>query len=265
MTKNLSVLNLISVILVIIVNYYSQIMTINNNTMASLSAEYDNLFTPAGYAFAIWGLIFLALIVYSVFHINRAFFSDGESDFIDKTGPYFVIANIANAAWVIVWLYEYTFISIILMFVILGSLLMIIKRTNMERWDASFKIIAFVWWPICLYSGWITVAAIANVAAYLSKIGWDGWILNKVQWTLVMITIAVIINILMVYKRNMREFAAVGIWALIAIYVRQEGNYDIIAYSALIGAAVILLYVAYHGFVNRKSNPMYKMINGEKA
>jgi len=265
MAKKLSILNFISVLLVIVVNYYSQMYTINGNTMASLSAEYDNLFTPAGYAFAIWGLIFLAMFVYAIFQIKRAFFSNKESDFIEQTGPYFLIANLANAAWVIVWLYEYTFISIILMFIILGSLLMIIKRTNMERWDAPFKIIAFVWWPICLYSGWITVAAIANVAAYLSKIGWDGWFLDEVQWTLVMITIAVIINILMIYKRNMREFAAVGIWALIAIYVRQQGNNDLIAYYALIGSAVIFLNIAYHGFLNRKTNPMYRLINGEKA
>ncbi|HAJ82648.1 MAG TPA: hypothetical protein DCO64_09405, partial [Zunongwangia profunda] len=60
--------------------------------------------------------------------------------------------------WVIVWLYEYTGLSIFLMLLILFSLIKIILNTNMERWDAPLKIIAFSWWPICLYSGWIAVA-----------------------------------------------------------------------------------------------------------
>ncbi|SDR76079.1 hypothetical protein SAMN04487764_0571 [Gillisia sp. Hel1_33_143] len=261
MAKKLSILNFISVLLVIVVNYYSQMYTINGNTMASLSAEYDNLFTPAGYAFAIWGLIFLAMFAYAIFQIKRAFFSDKKSDFIEQTGPYFFIANLANASWVVVWLYEYTFISIILMFIILISLLMVVIKTNMERWDAPIKIIAFVWWPICLYSGWIAVAAIANVAAYLSKIGWNGGFLNEVQWTMVMLTIAIFLNILIIYKRNMREFASVGIWALIAIYMRQQGSHDLIAYYALIGAVLIFLNVAYHGYLNRETNPFKKMMN----
>lgn len=263
MYRNLTILNFLSVVLLIIVNYFSQVLRLNNNTIGSLSAEYRNLFTPEGYAFSIWGLIFLALLAYCGFQIYRSFFSDEDSDFIGRTGPWFAIANFANAGWVVVWLYEYTGLSVILMFVILFSLLMVIKRTNMERWDAPFSIIALVWWPVCLYAGWITVAAIANVSAYLAKIGWDGWIFSERQWTIIMLLVAVIINFLMVYRRNMREFAIVGIWALFAIYVRHSENYSGIAYVALGGAVILLGYTAYHGYVNRKANPMYKMIHGE--
>ena len=48
MSRNLTILNLISVILVIIVNYFSQTLQLNNNTIGSLSQEYRNLFTPEG-------------------------------------------------------------------------------------------------------------------------------------------------------------------------------------------------------------------------
>ncbi len=262
MNRNLTILNFLSVILVIIVNYYSQTIQINNNTIGSLSNEYENLFTPAGYAFAIWGLIFLSLLVYVFFQINRAFFSEKDSDFISKAGPWFIIANVANAAWVVVWLFEYTGISVILMFVMLFSLMKIVLNTNMERWDAPLKIIAFTWWPICLYAGWITVATIANISAYLSKIGWDGLIFNKIQWTIIMILVAGVINILMIYKRNMREFAVVGVWALFAIYVRHQDGNLAIAYSALGSASIILISIAYHGYLNRKTNPMYRLVNG---
>ncbi len=265
MNRNLSILNFMSLVLVLIVNYFSQVLRLNNNTIGSLSEEYSNLFTPQGYAFSIWGLIYLALLVYVGFQIYRSFFSDEDSEFITQTGPWFAVANITNAAWVVLWLYEYTLLSVITMFVILFSLIMVIRRTHMERWDASFKIIAFVWWPICLYAGWIAVATIANVAAYLAKINWDGWIFSETQWTIIMLVTAVIINLLMVYRRNMREFAAVGIWALIAIYVRHSDRMPVIAYAALGGAIILLGYTGYHGYMNRKSNPMYKLVNGEKG
>ena len=264
MTRNLSVFNLLSVILMIIVSYYSQAIRLNNNTIGGVSDHYENLFTPAGYAFGIWGFIYLALLVYCFFQVNRVMMNEKETDFIKKTGPWFIIANIANAGWVVAWLYENTFLSVILIFLVLGSLIKIIWNTNMERWDAPPKIIAFTWWPICFYAGWITVAAIANVAAHLTNIGWNRFNLSEQHWTIIMLLVAVIINLLIVYKRNMREFALVGIWALAAIYVRHTEENVYVAYTALAGSIIVFGYVSYHGYINRKSNPMYKLVAGEK-
>lgn len=264
MTRNLAIWNFLSVILSIIVSYFSQAVRLNNNTIGSVSDQYENLFTPADYAFSIWGLIFIGLIAYSIFQINCAFFREGESELIRRTGPWFIIANLANTAWVIAWLFEETWLSVILMFVILGSLIMIIWRTKMELWDAPPEIIAFAWWPICFFAGWITVAAIANVAAYLTKIGWRGWFLSEVQWTILMLCMVMMINILIVYKRNMREFALVGVWALFAIYRRHLGESETVAYTSLVGAIMVFAYVGYHGYMNRKTNPMFTLVQGRE-
>ena len=128
----------------------------------------------------------------------------------------------------------------------------------MELWDAPLKIIAFTWWPICLYSGWITVATIANIAAYLSKIGWDGGFLSEEIWTIIMILAATLINAIIIFKRNMREFALVGVWALFAIFVRHNGELNSVAYTALAGAIVLFLLAGYHGYKNRETNPFVR-------
>jgi len=255
--KTLASLNFLSVLFTLFVNYYTQAIELNGNTIGSLSAKYDNLFTPAGYAFSIWGLIYLGLLIFSIYQIYQAFGSKEDLKFLQQTKLWFFITNLANAAWVIAWLYEFTGISILIMLVMLFSLIKIILNTNMERWDAPLKIIAFSWWPICLYAGWIAVATIANFSAYFSKIGWDGGFLSEMQWTLVMLAVATILNVAMIYTRNMREFAAVGIWALFAIYIRHSGELPILAYSALGGAVIIGIYAAYHGFKNRKTNPLF--------
>lgn len=259
MKKKLSVLNLASVILVIVVNYISQAFSLNDTTIGEMSAQYANLFTPAPYAFAIWGIIFLGLLAYGIFQVKRAFFSDKPSEFIEQTGYWFFLANILNCCWVIAFMYNYTGLSVVIMFGILLSLIKIILNTNMERWDAPISVIAFIWWPICFYSGWISVATIANISAFLSKLDWNGGVLSEQAWTINMIVAATIINLLMIWKRNMREFALVGIWALFAIYIRHNDSNIFIAYSAMTGTIILFIAIAVHGIKNHKTSPFKKL------
>lgn len=259
MKKTYAIINFLSVLLVLAVNGLSQAQRWNDTTIGELSNQYENLFTPASYAFSIWGVIFLMLIAYSIFQIRRAFFSKKESPFIEQTGWWFAIANVLNAAWVVAFTYEYIGLSVVIMLGILSSLLIIIKRTNMERWDAPIAVIAFVWWPICIYSGWITVATIANFSAFFASIEWTGTELNEIVWTMVMITIAVLVNVLIVWVRNMREFALVAVWALVAIFIRHKDQYESIAYYALLGAIVVFIVTMLHAFKNRDTAPHIKL------
>ncbi len=255
MKKRLSILNLASVILVIAINYISQAIRINETTIGEVSNKYFNLFTPASYAFAIWGLIFIALIAYGIYQVRMAFFSDKPSSFIDKTGYWFILANFLNCIWVFVFAYEYTGLSVIVMFGILFSLVQSIRKTNMNRESVSRSTIIFGWLPIGIYCGWIAVATIANLAAYLSKLNWDGAFFSEQQWTVIMMTIATLLNIYMVWKRNMREFALVGVWALFAIYVRHSDRIDTLANMALTCSIILTLVVTAHIIQNRNTNP----------
>ncbi len=264
MIKRLAVFNFLSVVLNIAISYISQTGIINGNTMGSISDKYSNLFTPADYAFSIWGIIYIGLLAFSGFMLQQAYTGGKYTDFIRKTSFWFILANIASSLWVFAWLYEYPGISVILMFLILTKLLKIINNNEMELWDAPFKIILFYWWPICLYSGWISVAVIANMASFLNVIGWDGAIFSEVEWTVIMIAVAVIINLLMIHLRNMREFAAVGVWALIAIYFRHLGSEELIATTAMAGAILIFLNITYHAYINRKTTPIHRLLHGQK-
>ena len=69
--QTLSIVNMLAVLFTIGINYYSQLYTIHGNRVSDMSDEYNNLFTPAGYAFAIWGIIFLALFIFAAYQIYR--------------------------------------------------------------------------------------------------------------------------------------------------------------------------------------------------
>jgi len=263
MKKLFAILNTIVIAAVIFWNYWSNTGKINGTTIGELSEKYDNLFTPADYAFAIWGLIFLSLIILGINQLRLAFFGGEHRETIIQIGPWLIFANLANAAWLWFWLNEQTGISVIVMLVILVSLIVIIVRLNMERWDAPLAVIAFVWWPICLYSGWIAVATIANFASWLAKSGWTGFF-TEIQWTIIMVSVAALVNLYMIYSRNMREFAAVGAWAIIAIAARHWGEFVMIQWVCVFWAAVLLIAMGIHGYRNRDTNP-FKQLTAEKS
>ncbi|MDW3195300.1 MAG: hypothetical protein R8G66_23190 [Cytophagales bacterium] len=232
-----AILNTLSVIYVLFINYYSQVAGINGNTVGSLSRKYDNLFTPASYAFSIWGIIFLLLIVYVIHQwvsLRNQTFREG----FKKRGPWFLLANAMNGLWVIVWLYEWTAISVLVMTVMLYALLRELLAVTSET--AGWREKIFQNLPISIYTGWISVAIIANTAAFLSKLGWTGGPFSESTWTLIMIAIAIVVNLFVLITTKRGGYIWVGAWALFAISVRQEIANPDIGQFAWLGTWILL-------------------------
>ncbi|MDT0555377.1 tryptophan-rich sensory protein [Patiriisocius hiemis] len=260
MKKTLQILNLIAFTVTIYFNYASSAGVFNNKTQADISATYQTLFTPAGYAFAIWGLIYLLLFGFIIYQSRSLFVKVRDDSFILKTGWWFILSCIANSVWCYLFVTDYIGLSVLVIFFLLFCLLKIVVKNSMELWDAPISVITFLWWPFVIYSGWLTVACIANVAAYLVKIGWDGFGISHVIWTCILIVIATVINLLITWKRNMREFALVGAWALVAIAVANWNTQETVKYIALISAGMLVLSSSIHAFINRDTNPAIKCL-----
>ncbi|WP_036384779.1 hypothetical protein [Muricauda sp. MAR_2010_75] len=260
MKRILQIVNTIAFVSTVFVNYLSNTGKMNNTSIGEVSNDLDSLFTPASYAFSIWGLIYLLLLGFVVYQGRSLFTQVRDDGFIGKVGWNFALSCAANIAWVVSWLYGYTGLSCIFIFILLLSLLKIVMDNAMELWDAPISVIAFLWWPFVFYSGWVTVASIANVSVYLVKLGWDGFGISEEIWTMIMIVIALVINLLVTWKRNMREFALVGAWALVAIAFANYEQHQSIVFTA--GAAALILVVSsgIHGFLNRDTNPLVKFM-----
>ncbi|WP_299397000.1 tryptophan-rich sensory protein [uncultured Gelidibacter sp.] len=259
MKKVLQICNGIALVSTIIINYLSNSGLLNNTTIGEVSKSLNTLFTPAGYAFAIWGFIYLLLIVFIVYQGRSLFVKVKDDDFVLRIGWWFVISCIANSAWVFLWIYGYTGLSCIFIFLLLFSLLKIVMNNAMELWDAPISVIAFLWWPFVVYSGWVAVASIVNVAAYLVKVEWRGFGMSAEAWTIFMIIVALIINLVVTWTRNMREFALVGAWALAAIAYANYEDVMSITYVAGVAALILLISSSVHAYRNRESNPLEKL------
>lgn len=223
--KLFSILNLISVIFLIAWNGYANTGNYNGKSVGDLSAEYNNLFTPASYAFSIWGIIFLMLLVFGVYGVYSSFMNTSPAasshhNVVEKTAPWFLIANVFCSLWVVFWLDELVGISVLCMLGILISLLICVVKLQIEQVKASSQERFFSWLPISLYTGWISVATVANFSAWLNS----SYQIALETQELVMIAILIVtfvIYITMLFLKNMRVYTMVGVWALIAIAVRH--------------------------------------------
>lgn len=241
MVRLFQILNMVALVVTIVVNYLSNTGIFNNETMATISAKFQNLFTPAGYAFSIWGFIYLGLFGFVIYYGPFSKNTDAKEKVILNVGWWFAISCVANSLWIFAWLYEYTFLSIPIMILLFISLLKIIGNNRKIIEPKDFKTIIFLRLPFYIYSGWISVALIANVAAYLKKIQWSGLGISETAWTIVMFTVAAIIHLYMVWKLNMTAFALVAVWALIAIAVANQDTNQTVYIAAIITAIFIFV------------------------
>ena len=85
----------------VILNWMATIGTINGITTAGVSKEYNSLFAPADYAFSIWGLIYLLLLVYVLFQLFTTRLDTKGSE--TQIAFWFVISCIVNIGWIFMW------------------------------------------------------------------------------------------------------------------------------------------------------------------
>lgn len=242
------ILNIVAVIGTLIVNYLSNALPINGKTAGQLSDEIPNLFVPAGLTFAIWGVIYILIIMFAAYQARDLFKKEKiEMPFIKKTSYYFFLAGIANMSWIFAWHYQQVMISVLIMLVLFASLLKIYLNLGIGKEIVSRKERIFIQVPISVYLGWITVATIANLTAFLVTINWDGLGLSDVLWAMIVIIVALIITLLMIITRKDVAYSLVIVWALLGIYIkRTDISYGIqndIALTAAVSAIIIILAI----------------------
>lgn len=214
----MSIVVLVTYIIMIVMNYLANALPLNGMTTGQVSDAYSNLFAPAGYTFAIWGLIYVLLAFHVIYQLG--FFRSGErSDvtrLMQKIAVYFSISSAANALWIAAWHYGKLEVSIVLMVIILVSLIIINGLT--VKADLSYKEKFFIRLPFSVYFGWITVATIANITAYFVSIDWDGFGLSDQTWTVILLIVGTAIGIATLLKNWIASYGFVLVWAYVGIY-----------------------------------------------
>src|SRR6185295_4525405 len=135
-----SVLNLLALTIHIVVSYATRFKLINSKDVGEVSNQYFSLFTPAAITFVIWGIIYLALIAFCLYHIIMAFRKiphHPANDDLHRMGYWFILNNLSAAAWLIVWTHDQIALSVLLIFFQLIALIIIHLRVGIHDTNSS--------------------------------------------------------------------------------------------------------------------------------
>jgi hypothetical protein len=226
-TQILAILNLLALLIHVTLSYFTQFKLVNDQDAGQVSDAYDSLFTPAGITFAIWGVIYTALLFFCIYHIRMAFKHPGThpaNENVNRMGVWFILNNIGAAAWLIVWTKGLIPASAGLIVFQLITLIIINLRLNIHNPHAGIDSKIFTQFPLSIYFGWLTIATIANISIYLLASDWKGFGLDysPIEWTRIIIGIAVFLTSLVVFTQRNVFFGLVIAWALYGIILKRE-------------------------------------------
>jgi benzodiazapine receptor len=213
--------NIAAFIVTLIVNGLSNTTLIGGRTTAEVSNSYPTLITPAGYVFAIWGIIYIIL---GGFIVYQALPSQKDSSFQKEISGLFILTCVFNVVWLFFWQNELLPISVAVIFAFLASLIAIYLRLNIGKSNVSLKEKLLVHVPFSVYLGWVTIATIANIAVTLVSVGWDGFGLSLQTWAILVLAVALILDLVVIATRRDIAYSLVFIWALAGIAINQTAN-----------------------------------------
>jgi len=233
--------NLVTVIIALAVNILAITLPLNGQDTAEISDRFKVYFVPAGYVFSIWGIIYIGWIAFLIYQFRA---SQKESTRLRSLGYLFALSNLANAAWLFCWHYNYFGLSVLVMLTLLGLLIASYLRLDVnhasvsraERWSVDV--------PFSIYLGWITVATVANVTDLLYLLKWNGFGIAPTTWAVIMIAVASIVGLLVMLTRGDAAYLLVLVWSFAGIALKQTPAPDVVI-AAWIGAGFMLVLAIY--------------------
>ena len=220
----------------------SQVVMGWGQTPAEFAADSDATLKVAGYAFAIWGVIYLGLLIYAV---RQALPGTGGNALRERLAWPSALALIGIGLWVVAAAYDWEWATIALIF---GSLLVLLlplfvaardiralSATDRERWLTV--------WPLTLLAGWLSVASPVNLITVATGNGWLPEALSPTTWAMLAIGLVALVAIFVTARLRTLAFALPPAWGLGGAFVAEQTRNPPLAQVAA-GAAVAILAAA---------------------
>ncbi len=215
-------------------------LPLNGRLTGEISDSFNVLFVPAGYVFSIWGLIYIGLIAFTIYHSLP---KQADNPHLRKIGWPVALSSLANGAWIYFWHYGHYEMTVLVMLILLAALITVYLRLGIGRTKFSAREKWLVSIPISVYLGWISVATIANITALLSYLGWNGWGLSGLAWTLIMLAVGVVLAGIMAFQRRDIAYSLVLVWAFAGISVRWL-EHPVLKVAGFAAAGAVLVFTA---------------------
>lgn len=244
----MQLLVVLAIIATITVNALANILPIGGRQTGQISDSFPSFFTPAGYVFAIWGLIYLALLAYAVY---QALPAQRDNPRLAATRGLFVLSCVFNVAWLLCWHYLLIVPSMGMMIGLLASLVLLYLRLGVGQFAVSAAESWLARVPFSIYLGWITVATVANAVTTLIELDWNGWGLSGQVWALLLVLVAASIGVVFALSRRDIPYNLVLLWAFAGIWVAHASE-PIVVYGVVAGLLMVVAGLVAANLINPK-------------
>lgn len=239
-------LNLLAFLTTLTVNYLANALPLNGKDTGTVSDQYPNLFTPAPLTFSIWGVIYLGLTAFVVWQLSAISDRTGArpaSVAVRTLGGLFIANCLLNAGWIFAFHFDRIGLSVVIILGMLWTLTAITRRvfralpnSTANRWLLRA--------PFGIYLGWISIATIADITAFLVHLRWDGFGIWPLFWLLLVFFTGTAIAVAAVWMDNNVFYGFAVTWAFAGIVLRHyndsDPSYLIMTTATLCGLIVLV-------------------------
>lgn len=242
-------INVIMLLITFGVNFLGASGFINGMSQADVSDKYNTLITPAGFTFSIWSIIYTLLLVSLILMAIKS-----NQSYYKKTVELISVdiwlSLIFNMLWIVSFSFEWVGISTIFIFIYLYFLTRILMKLKTINQDGQWLI------PVSfgLNAGWLFIASVVNVAAFLTQIEWSGFGISDNIWTGIIIVVATALAYIVGEKIDNAAFTLPIAWAFWGIFsALQDKNVSTILLGLSIIANVVMILTAVKIFMQNNN------------
>lgn len=162
----------------------------------------------------------------------------------DTLASWLLAYAVLGVAWAEVFRRDAIGPSVVVIFAMFGVGAMMFGITKQAVWQRTFASVATA--PFSLFFGWISVASLANLAAWANARGlFSGE--SETGFTIALIGIAVTLALIVSRRYRDSVYPCVVLWALTAIWIAQRGENLPVANMALASAIIVGIWTLANG------------------
>ena len=196
----------------------------NNGTFGpdngTISDSYPTLLVAAGYAFAIWGLIFLLDIIYAGWQLTGERRDDPT---LGHIAPWAAAGFALTTVWMPLFAMSQFWLCLLVIFAATACLIRCAMILSHDRTPQEGQWM-WAWLPLSMHAGWLSLAAFLNLAQVVVAYNLASTT-QMLPWSLVIFALAALMLLMVNLRmRGNIDYVIAALWALIAVYVKQSGS-----------------------------------------
>ncbi|MDN5748106.1 MAG: hypothetical protein L0H64_06305 [Pseudonocardia sp.] len=204
-------------------------------SVGAVARDYATPLLAAGWAFAIWGPIYVGFLAYAVYQLLP---SQRGREVHRRTGWWLAASAVLNPAWVLAFGARLIPVAELLIIALLVCLATVFGRLSRLPAAGVAERVVFRG-SVALYTGWVSLATVLGTAATGVWAGLPGsGALPAIAAVVVLLAVAAILAWVVLSGTAVVGFAAAAVWALVGIAL--GGAPTVVGGAALLAIVAVL-------------------------